>query len=58
MERGEQLQGSQFEKYAPLIEGCKQYKRSAMFSSPLLNIRRVGLLLMAMFVLDKQWLQV
>ena len=45
-----------FQKYAPLTEGLKLYRRGATFGNFIIIVRRCTMLVMAMFVLGHQWL--
>ena len=45
-----------FQKYAPLTEGLKLYRRGATCGNFIIILRRCTMLVMAMFVLGHQWL--
>ena len=56
--RASRIQTKQFSKYEPLVENLRKDSRVAMFNNAFTILRRVTLLYMAMFILNKQWLQV
>ena len=46
-----------FEKYAPLLKDLKLEKPYSTYGNLLTIVRRLNMLVMAMFILDRQWLQ-
>ena len=56
VERARPINKQIFEKYAPLTEGLKLYRRGATFGNFLIILRRCTMLVMAMFVSGHQWL--
>jgi len=57
VEKASRIKTAQFEKYAPLIKDMRQDKCAAMSGFLVINLRRTTMLLMAMFVRERQWLQ-
>ena len=47
----------EFKKYEPLYTGVRSQSRLAMLGNIMLNMRRLTMLFMAMFVIKLQWLQ-
>ena len=57
VKRASLIKKAQFVKYEPFHQAMRKDKLSAMFIFLVINARRLTLLFMAMFVLEKQWLQ-
>ena len=51
------MNANDFVKYAPLLEDLRLEKQSAVFGNALTIVRRLTMLYMAMFVLNRQWIQ-
>ena len=51
--RASRIQTKQFSKYEPLVENLRKDSRVAMFNNAFTILRRVTLLYMAMFILNK-----
>lgn len=58
IEEASHIDASSFESYEPLLSDLSLDKRSALLGSTLINIRRLTMLYMAMFVHERQWLQI
>ena len=59
IKRASTINASQFEKYEPLVQDLRKDSKLAMFSSFYINIRRLSLLYMAMFLtIEFGWVQV
>ena len=58
VEKSSKIDEGQFEKYEPLLDDIKTDNRAAMLGFLLINSRRLVMLFMAMFVEDKQWVQI
>ena len=56
--KASRIKTKQFSKYKPLVENLRKDSKVAMFNNAFTIIRRGTLLYMAMFILNKQWLQV
>ena len=54
----EEINADQFEKYQPLIDEVRTDSRIALSNNFFINIRRLTMLYMAMFVIGMSWLQV
>ena len=57
VERASRMNKNDFDKYAPFLENLNLEKQSAYFSDTLIIVRRLTMLYMAMFVLNRQWIQ-
>ena len=51
------LDEASYEKFLPLVQDIRFESRVAMFNFMLINVRRICMLFMAMFVRGHQWLQ-
>ena len=56
VEKASRIEKKQFEVYKPLIEEVRKDKPSAMYGFLLLNLRRLTMFFMAMYILKKRWL--
>ena len=57
VERASRMNKNDFDKYAPFLENLNLEKQSAYFGDTLIIVRRLTMLYMAMFVLNRQWIQ-
>jgi len=57
IEKAARIDRRMLRKYEPFIDEMRHDSLLAMLGTPLMNLRRLVLLLMAMFVVNKQWLQ-
>ena len=57
IEEASHIDAGSFKAYEPLISDVRLDKRSALLGNTLINVRRLTMLYMAMFVQERQWLQ-
>lgn len=57
-DESKQIDKGQFKKFAPMVRDLRKESKVALFSNTFIMIRRVVLLLMAMFIVKQPWLQV
>ena len=57
IKRGAKLMASEYQKYEPFVEDLKKNHQNAMHVSCIINLRRIVMLMMAMFIFNLQWLQ-
>ena len=57
IEDASRISQASFSKYEPLLENLRYDRRSAMYGFIIMNVRRITLLFMAMFLEGQQWLQ-
>ena len=53
IEEASRIDSRKFDKYEPLVEDLRLDKRSALLQSFLINVKRLVILYMAMFVIGK-----
>ena len=56
MERACEIKGKEFVKFKPLYKSVRMESQAAILGNFMLNLRRLTMLFMAMFVIGQQWL--
>ena len=58
MKKSKKIKEDKFLVYEPLVEDLRHNSQAAMFSNLMINIERLSLLYLAMFVIGRPWIQV